>query len=89
MTEYDAYEQSYLNGYAKGYEAGLQDAVRHGRWIPDQDYADQWDGKRFREIPITFYKCSECGAEEVERFPFCHCGAKMDLKEGSECGGET
>ena len=89
MTEYDAYEQSYLNGYAKGYEAGLRDAVRHGHWIPDQDYADQWDGKRFREIPITFYKCSECGAEEVERFLFCHCGAKMDLKEGSECGGET
>ena len=84
MTEYDAYEQSYLNGYAKGYEAGLRDAVKHGHWIPNQDSIDQWDGEKYREVPVTFYKCSECGAEEVERFKYCHCGAKMDGK-----GGET
>lgn len=28
----------------------------------------------------TVLKCSECGREENKKEPFCHCGAKMNLK---------
>ena len=24
------------------------------------------------------YRCSRCGIEEEEKYPYCHCGAKMD-----------
>lgn len=78
MNVYDACEQSYLNGYAKGYEDGLRDAVKHGHWIENRDSMDIYDGEQYQELPITFYTCSECGAVEVEKHDYCHCGAKMD-----------
>ena len=61
--------------------------VRHGRWIFDGAiYYDE--GEKCYD-----YQCSECGRfvsvrggnlgkEELEEeYPYCHCGAKMDLKE--------
>lgn len=89
MTIHDMCEQSYQNGYAKGYEKGLRDAVKHGIWLPEQDHIDQWDGESFRQVPVTFYKCSECGAEEAECFAYCHCGAKMDNGKGCDKDAKT
>ena len=51
--------------------------VVHGRWIFDFSLDDS-----------NFYRCSVCGRQEVllakestaEYFPYCHCGAKMDLE---------
>ena len=44
--------------------------VKHGWWI-----------KLDRDIAV----CSECGRHEnallVDSYPYCHCGAKMDLKD--------
>lgn len=52
-------------------DADEYQVVKHGRWI-------QLD----RDIVV----CSECGRHEnallVNNYPYCHCGAKMDLKEG-------
>ena len=46
--------------------------VRHGEWIEyvsvDPDYLT-------REIE---YKCSECGMFALNKYSYCHCGAKMD-----------
>ena len=52
--------------------------VRHGRWKFE-----------FKLAGSNFYRCSECNRQEVllakedvhEYFPYCHCGAKMDLEE--------
>ena len=61
--------------------------VRHGRWIFDGAIYYDEDEKCYD------YQCSECGRfvsvrggnlgkEELEEeYPYCHCGAKMDLKE--------
>lgn len=50
--------------------------VVHGEWIVETRYATK-----------TKYACSECGRTIVAnlvnphaKFPFCHCGAKMDGK---------
>ena len=52
--------------------------VKHGRWI----IAD--DVEHFIAV------CSECGRIEDSRcikdMPYCHCGAKMDLKDGDTNG---
>jgi hypothetical protein len=52
-------------------DAGEYQVVKHGRWI-----------KLDRDIAV----CSECGRHEnallVDSYPYCHCGAKMDLKDG-------
>ena len=33
MDFYTATEESYKNGYAKGYEDGKRDALKHGKWM--------------------------------------------------------
>lgn len=57
-------------------EATTVDAVEvvHGRW----DQVQRWATK-------AKYRCSACGREimsavkvNVEKYPYCHCGAKMD-----------
>lgn len=54
--------------------------VRHGRWIENivEDVR--------ANPPYSYkngYKCSLCGREtRSKNEPYCHCGAKMDLKEG-------
>lgn len=44
--------------------------VRHGKWI---------EGKRIG-LNVLQYTCSECGLWADAKFPYCHCGAKMDGK---------
>lgn len=61
------------------YHAPAADVVPvvHGRWVFDFSLGD-----------YSFYKCSVCGRQEDlldkenpdEYFPYCHCGAKMDLE---------
>ena len=48
----------------------------HGRW----EQVQRWATK-------AKYRCSVCGREvmsaikvNIEKYPYCHCGAKMDLK---------
>lgn len=52
--------------------------VKRGRWI----IAD--DVEHFIAV------CSECGRTEDSRdikdMPYCHCGARMDLKDGEQNG---
>lgn len=52
--------------------------VRHGRWIPNWDSADDANN--------MLYSCSCCGRSDLSGLttavPYCwHCGAKMDAKE--------
>lgn len=60
--------------------------VVHGRWIEE---------KKQTLIPVEFddagepvlhdyvvYRCDQCGRTAGKKEPYCHCGAKMDLKEG-------
>ena len=48
--------------------------VVHGKWVLDRRIAGG-----------AYFKCSLCGrfievigSSTIERFPYCHCGAKMD-----------
>ena len=71
--------KSALGGHLHYYVCGVIDdaptidaePVKHGWWI-----------KLDRDIVV----CSECGRHEnallVDSYPYCHCGAKMDLKDG-------
>ena len=61
--------------------------VRHGRWIPDYDYAEyDYDGSTLLAEPRKFqdgWQGSLCGQYEPSETSYCpNCGAKMD-------GGET
>lgn len=49
--------------------------VRHGEWI---EYVSEDPDYKTKEIE---YKCSECGIFALNKYPYCHCGAKMDAKE--------
>lgn len=63
----------YIDTVADEQPADVQ-KVKHGRWIQ-------------RGYPKYVYGCSkcsrtiECWSEPENRFPYCHCGAKMDGKE--------
>lgn len=50
------------------------DEVKHGYWI---------EGKR-TDTNTPQYTCSECTRRAVTEFPYCICGAKMDLKTEEE-----
>lgn len=70
MDVRDAIGQAYKNGY----EAGMKDAVVHGRWI--------WED--FSGIGFLTLCCSECLESEgvSEEHRYCHnCGAKMELED--------
>lgn len=53
--------------------------VIHGKWIQQKSILGM----------TNYYECSECGRviwldkemQELDDFPFCHCGAKMDLED--------
>lgn len=85
MKSYDIAEQSYKNGYEKGFQAGYNKAVEEGqlrtsfwKWAPDGDKI-----------------CAECGMLEPDCLPgacviwphekrYCfYCGRKMINVEGS------
>ena len=76
------------SSYEEGFDRGLDRAqraildapaadvvpVRHGRW----EQVKSWSTK-------AKYRCSVCGREimsaakvNIEKYPYCHCGAKMD-----------
>lgn len=55
--------------------------VVHGRWLPVNGY---WGPKIVRRG----YQCSLCGRIENQREPYCHCGAKMDLRGEDNDGSE-
>lgn len=69
MDEFTACECA----YKQGYEKGLKDAVKHGRWIFPTVI-----GGRGWQIP----HCSVCGGVPCgtdEHTKYCsHCGARMD-----------
>lgn len=70
MNLHDATEQAYKNGY----EQGLKDAVKHGRWSPK---------KTILYGVIYELECSVCGIDwALAEYRFCpNCGARMDLPE--------
>ena len=52
--------------------------IVHGKWIDEIGAVDTVGGMRM--TIVTGYKCSVCGHSEIEKYPFCNCGAKMDKK---------
>ena len=61
MNEHDIAEQAYKNGY----EDGMRDAVKHGRWV----FRKNWD----------FFVCAECSHQSSNCSNYCpNCGARMD-----------
>ena len=59
-------------------EVGNAEPVRHGHWIDEGLYND--------DFPYHAWKCSECGEYMIEIdvpwYKFCpECGAKMERKE--------
>lgn len=71
------FEKACDEEYDRGYEDGMNDAVKHGRWIDKYN-----DGN---------WHCSECGAivEKNEQnrhnwYRCYHCGAKMDKANEDE-----
>ena len=55
--------------------------VKHGEWKEHDRYVCNSDGKPVAKIDIV-YICSECGRQEYRKEPYCHCGVKMDKKDG-------
>lgn len=48
--------------------------VVHGKWVSEV-YIDPQGGE------WTKYKCNLCGNVEYKKYPYCTCGAKMDLED--------
>ncbi len=46
----------------------------HGKWVSEV-YIDPQGGE------WTKYKCNLCGNVEYKKYPYCTCGAKMDLED--------
>lgn len=75
MKIYEATEQAYKNGYAKGYKDGRDGVILYGEWI-EVDYT-YFGAKR--------YMCSRCTSDDYwhKRYvnakeKYCpNCGAKM------------
>ena len=55
--------------------------VVHGRWLPVNGH---WGPKIVRRG----YQCSLCGRIENQREPYCHCGARMNLRGADNNGAE-
>lgn len=59
--------------------------VRHAKWIPEE-HEDRVSSTMTHKY--TWYYCSECGRRlvgysKLSDAQYCHCGARMDLKEES------
>ena len=49
--------------------------IRHGRWIL------MAIGHDFYQYTTDYvFRCSECGLRANNKFPYCHCGCKMDAE---------
>lgn len=49
--------------------------VVHGTWLESISMEPAFGGGF---MPRRTYFCSECGLREKRKWPYCHCGAKMD-----------
>lgn len=54
--------------------------IVHGKWVDKMGTLDTVGGMRM--TIVIGYKCSVCGHSEIEKYPFCNCGAKMDKEQG-------
>ena len=64
--------------------------VVHGRWIPER-HKDRVSQTEYHSY--IWYHCSECGrrligCRDTREAPYCHCGAKMDLRGEDNDGSE-
>ena len=53
--------------------------VVHGEWIPIESEGTSVAGVTIKGI--SEYCCSVCGRKEIYKEPYCHCGAKMDIRQ--------
>ena len=50
--------------------------VKHGEWIETKEwYFDEYAQSEYQR---KCYECSICKRTELDKEPYCHCGAKMD-----------
>lgn len=64
--------------------------VVHGRWLPEH-HKDKVSQTEYHSY--IWYHCSECGRRLIgyrdpREAPYCHCGAKMDLRGEDNDGTE-
>lgn len=64
--------------------------VVHGKWIPEH-HKDRVSQTEYHSY--IWYHCSECGrrligCRDTREAPYCHCGAKMDLRGEDNDGSE-
>lgn len=62
--------------------------VKHGTWEEHDRYVCNSDGEPVAKIGVVFI-CSECGRQEHQKEPYCHCGAKMDSDSNIESGAKV
>ncbi len=53
--------------------------VVHGEWIPIESEGTSVAGVTIKGI--SEYCCSVCGRKEIYKEPYCHCGAKMGIRQ--------
>lgn len=68
----------YMIELAEAAPAVDAEVVRHGRWeLIARTYAEHG---LYRHTTSELYRCSECGLRAAKKYPYCHCGAKMDAE---------
>lgn len=80
-----------ISGYSAAYYAGYQHAFDDLRKIGCEDVTPVIHARwilKMRTVQGDRFACSNCGRiietglyAKLEDFPYCHCGAKMDLEE--------
>lgn len=75
--EHGGWSKNALYDEMKNLPAANVEPVVHAKWIFEM-----------RTVQGDRFKCSKCGRiietglyAKLEDFPYCHCGAKMDLEE--------
>ncbi len=79
-TELGRYDTVELREMLKYFPTADVAPVRHAHWIKRDNYVRDSDGEPVVKIG-EIYICSNCGLEEDNNYPYCHCGAKMDEEE--------
>lgn len=75
---------------ARDLEAADVAPVVHGLWLPEH-HKDKVSQTEYHSY--IWYHCSECGRRLIgyrdpREAPYCHCGAKMDLRGENDDGSE-
>lgn len=68
-----------IGAYLDGYERGKADRPQ-GEWIEKVERRGCFVGDK----PVYSYTCPFCGVKEFKKYPFCHCGADMRVKNELE-----